>query len=218
MIPAIPSVQRIGKFFRIFARFTYRPYTSTFMRILFLLCPFLLAMTFSKQLHAQAKHLQTRWFIEGGAEFGGDEIVEVTFTTGGTQSIYAGQGGSIHAGAQFTHPDFSKFMGRASIGYKYTTTAAENVDLTLTRIPINVTGYYLPDNHFRLGIGLSTHQSIAFDGGGAVGNLTFEPSLGSRLEIGYDFVSVTYTVMKYKVDNGPALNANAVGFAFSWVF
>ncbi len=188
------------------------------MRSSILFTAVVLSLIVPDQIQAQSKSLTARWFVEGAAEFGGDEIIEVEFVEGGTQSIYAGQGGSIHLGGQFSHPDYPKFMGRASIGYKYTTTAAENVDLTLTRVPIQLTAFYLPDNHFRLGLGLSSHQSVAFDGGGVVGNINFDPALGSRIEIGYDFVSVTYTFMKYKVESGPSISANAIGFAFSWVF
>jgi hypothetical protein len=51
-----------------------------------------------------------------------------------------------------------------------------------------------------------------------VDDFGFDPAYGARFEFGYGFLSVTYTLMNYKADFGPKIKANAIGFAFSFVF
>ena len=46
------------------------------------------------------KNSPVRFIIGAGLELGGDEVAEVYFTNGNTQSVRAGQGGSIAVGGQ----------------------------------------------------------------------------------------------------------------------
>jgi hypothetical protein len=41
------------------------------------------------------------WVLDATFEYGGDPVVEVTFTDGSTQKITAGQGGTFSFGADF---------------------------------------------------------------------------------------------------------------------
>ena len=77
--------------------------------------------------------------LEGAAEFGGDNLVEVLFTDGGSQHVKAGQGvtlgGGIHYRPVSLPVDFA-----ATVGYKFVRTAAYNTDLGVDRVVIKFTG------------------------------------------------------------------------------
>lgn len=156
-----------------------------------------------------------RFLITGALELGGDEIAEVYFTNGEKQGVRAGQGGSLGVGGQFKIPGAEKFLLRSTVGIKYVTTAADNVHIRLTRIPIVVTGSYMAAPKLRLSAGLSMHQNIQFKTDGLGGDYKFKSSNGPIFEIAYAGVGLTYTAMKYKDQSNHSYSANAVGLSFS---
>lgn len=158
-----------------------------------------------------------RLLLEGGIEFGGDELFSVLFTTGDEQTIRAGQGGYIAAGAQFDVPSVPQLMFRGSIGYKFVTTAADNANITFTRVPLNLVGYYRINPDFRIGIGASKHLNARLKGDGFFADEDFTSSWGGRFEFGYRFVALTYTTMTYQDQAGDEINGNAFGLAFSFL-
>ncbi|MBS4042309.1 MAG: hypothetical protein KGZ59_00640 [Chitinophagaceae bacterium] len=166
----------------------------------------------------QNSNVNVKFLVEGGVEYGGDEILKVFFTNGGDQTMRAGQGGYVSIGGQFEFSAIKNFMLRTSIGFKYNTTAANNANIRLTRIPITIMPNLLLKNNFRLGLGVSTHQSVNFKGDGFVQDIKFTSSLAPRFEVGYKWISLTYTSMKYKAENGKELSANSFGISFSHAF
>lgn len=163
------------------------------------------------------KPVNAKFLIEGGIEYGGDEILEVYFTNGEQQKMRAGQGGYVAIGGQFQFASVKNLMLRTSIGYKYNTTAANNADIKLTRLPLTLTAYYLLKNDFKIGLGVTKHQSVKFDGDGFVPSLNFDSSIGTKFELGYKWVSVTYTVLKYTFDS-EKIDASSFGLAVTYSF
>lgn len=157
-------------------------------------------------------------FLAGAAlELGGDKVSEVYFTDGSVQSIRAGQGGTVFAGAQFRLNQKETFFLRSSIGIKYVTTKADNAHIRLTRIPLQLTFNYMPANKIRLAAGVVTHQAIRlkFDGVGDNSKLTSSP--GMVLEAGYGLFALSYTFMTYKDNASRSFSANAIGITISGV-
>ena len=72
--------------------------------------------------------------LEGGFEFGGDEVLELLFTNGDTQKLTAGQGGTIAAGLQFHPASVPRLSIAGTIGYKFVTNASENANVGITRV------------------------------------------------------------------------------------
>lgn len=60
---------------------------------------FIIVLTDKAFAQNEPTYRPIRFLISGALEFGGDEIAEVFFTNGVSQSINAGQGGSIAIGA-----------------------------------------------------------------------------------------------------------------------
>jgi len=162
--------------------------------------------------------LVAKFLIEGGAEFGGDEILKVSFTNGEDQSMKAGQGLYLSVGGQLEFSKVKNFMLRASIGIKYNTTAANNANIRLTRIPINLIPYWKIKNDFRFGIGITSHQSIKLKGDGFVSDVAFTSTIGPRIEFGYKWVALNYTSINYKADSIDEFSASSIGLAISFVF
>ncbi|MGB5941856.1 MAG: hypothetical protein WBG71_03165 [Leeuwenhoekiella sp.] len=162
--------------------------------------------------------LIAKFLIEGGGEYGGDEILTVFFTDGGDQKMRAGQGVFLALGGQFEFQEPKNFMLRASMGIKYTTTAADNANIRLTRLPIDLMPYWIIKEDFRLGVGITSHQNVRFKGDGFVEDIGFKGTLGTRFEIGYNWIAVTYTILDYKSEMGEKFSANSVGLSLSYVF
>lgn len=162
-------------------------------------------------------NLPLRFLFEGALEFGGEPVAEVLFTNGDTQSVNAGQGGSIRVGGEFSVPKLEQLRFRASAGIKYVTTAADNVNIRLTRIPIHLTANWMVTNDIRLGVGLVSHQNINFKADGIGDDLRFDAANGPIFEIAWKGVGINFTLMEYRDNMGETYSANAIGVTFSGV-
>lgn len=160
----------------------------------------------------------TSFLIEGGIEYGGDEIALIPFTSGETQSMKAGQGGFIAVGGQFQFAAIEKLLIRTTLGIKYNTTAAENANIRFTRVPINLMGFWKITEDVRIGVGASAHQNVQLKGDGFIPDLDFESNIGPRVEIGYKWAALTYTNVKYTAETDGNYSAGAIGLSLSYVF
>lgn len=180
----------------------------------------LFALFISNALIAQETKQKTsikplRLLIEAAFELGGDEVAEVYFTNGNTQSVKAGQGGSVALGAQFQFPNLDKLLLRSTIGIKYVTTEADNVHIRLTRIPIYLTANWMIARKLRIGAGVVTHRAIKFNADGIGDDIKLDGATGPMFEFAYAGVGLRYTAMKYKDQANNTYSANALGLSFS---
>lgn len=172
-----------------------------------------LTQSFAQQIEKKVPPL--RLLIGGALELGGDEVAKVYFTNGNTQSVNAGQGGSIAVGGEWMLPGTRNFAVRGTVGYKYVTTAADNVHIRLTRVPLIFTGNWMPAKKLRLAGGVAMHRNIRFKADGLGGDVTFEGASGPTFEVAYAGIGLTYTAMQYKDQAKEAYSANAIGLSFS---
>ncbi len=154
--------------------------------------------------------------MEGGIEYGGDEILEVFFTNGEDQTMRAGQGGLIAVGGQLEFANVKQLMLRASIGIKYNTTAAENANIRLTRFPVTLTPFWKINDDFRLGVGLTSHINPTLKGDDFLPDVDYSSTLGPRFEFGYKWIALTYTAISYKDEVGASFAANSIGASISF--
>jgi hypothetical protein len=159
-----------------------------------------------------------KFLIEGGIEYGGDEILEVFFTNGEDQTMRAGQGGYIALGGELQLAKVKQLMLRASIGIKYNTTAAENANIRLTRLPVHLTPFWRINDDFRLGVGVTTHMNAKLKGDGFVTDVNFTSSVGPRFEFGYKWIALTYTAINYEDEVGRSFSASSIGASVSFTF
>ena len=176
---------------------------------------FIAGLTNSFAQEGEKKSTPVRFLIRGGLELGGDEVAEVYFTNGNTQSVKAGQGGTIAIGGQFQFSGLDKLLLRATAGFKYVTTAADNAHIRLTRIPINLTANWMVAKKLMIGGGLAMHRNIKFSADDIGPDIKFDGASGPMFEIAYSGIGLTYTAMTYKDDRNNKYAANAVGLFFT---
>lgn len=126
------------------------------------------------------------------AQYGGDTLFTIVYTDSTTQDINAGQGIDFYAGAlAVSHP----MSVKATIGYKYSTSMAENIDIAKTALPVNVTGRYNLSSGLFVGGGLTQHLNPQIRIDEAVAE--FDPKLGYHVEAGWKAISIGWTSMTY---------------------
>ena len=158
-----------------------------------------------------------RFLLGGALEFGGDNLAEVYFTDGSVQKMNAGQGGTVFAGGELRLTKSEKLFLRGSVGIKYLTTKADNANIRLTRIPLQLSLNYMPVKKWRFATGIVSHQAInlKFDGLGQDAKFTSVPGL--QFEAGYGLFALSYTLMTYKDADNASYRANAIGITISGV-
>jgi len=178
----------------------------------------LLIPSFSQDPTIAREPVTVKPLIGAALEFGGESVAEVLFTNGDSQDMPAGQGGSLFGGLETSFAGLNNFTIRSTIGIKYLTTAADNVHIRLTRIPIHITANLLLPKDFRLSAGIATHRSIRLNTGGLGQNITFNPATAPVFEVAWKWVGLSVVPMNYKTSNGERFNATAIGLTFSGAF
>lgn len=167
---------------------------------------------------SEKKASPVRLLVGGALEIGGDRVAQVYFTNGETQSVRAGQGISVAVGGELQVPQLERLRLRATVGYKYVTTAADNAHIRLTRVPIQLTANYMLTEHLRAGAGLALHRGIKFTADGIGQNITFQGATGPTFDLAYRGIGLMYTHMTYTDQFGDKYGANAFGITFTTTF
>jgi hypothetical protein len=155
--------------------------------------------------------------VETAAEFGGDDLVKVFYTNGSTQNIRAGQGVTAGIGAHY-QPYSLPIDFAATVGYKFVRTAAYNTDLGVDRVVVKFTGSYALPNHFWIAAGPVWHTATKLKGDGYVPNVDFDDSVGATVGIGWRWIGLTYTNIKYRGAFPGSVDASNEGVTFAWKF
>jgi hypothetical protein len=150
--------------------------------------------------------------LEFALEFGGDKIAEVLFTDGSRQSVVAGQGGTIAAGLEYRATPTSPISVRGTVGFKFLSTKADNANIGVTRIPLEVVTSYHIDKDWRVGVGVTAHTAVKFHADGLGQDISFGSAVGGTAELAWRWVGVTVTPMSYSSGN---TKVNATSFGVS---
>lgn len=155
--------------------------------------------------------------LETAAEFGGHDLVKVLYTNGSTQTIRAGQGVTVGIGAHY-QPYSLPIDFAATVGYKFVRTAAYDTDLGVDRVVIKFTGTYALPNHFWIAAGPVWHTATKLKGDGYLPDVDFDDSVGGTVGIGWRWIGLTYTNIKYRGDFPGSVDASNEGVTFAWKF
>jgi hypothetical protein len=164
-------------------------------------------------------------------EFGGDKIVDVTYSDGSTSTIEAGRGVLLGGGLLFDlspgHPH--SFEGQATLAIKWTgTKAASNGEVDWYRFPIELLGFYHnEEKSFRVGAGLTYQVGNEVKGTQAVSGVAmkFDNATGYVIEADYFLgqeknmvIGARYTGISYKAQTSDAvtINGNSFGVNFNY--
>jgi len=137
-------------------------------------------------------------FLVGGAfELGGDRAGWISTGEGETRIIRGAQGVSLVGGVQFRLPKYDRFMLHATVGYKYWRNFTDGAHVRMTRIPLHLTAHYWLNDNFRVGLGVLTDRNIRFRADGLGEDRDYDPSFGTKIEIGWRNFALGYTRMRY---------------------
>lgn len=185
-----------------------------------------LALAAALAVATPARATDIRPMFKVGADFGGDELVTVTFTNGESRTIRANDGVFLGGGVSILN-DAKDVEAEISLSYKVDTINASNGTVTWSRWPIDALLFYrLPS--MRLGGGLTYHLNPELTGSGVVGNVfdKFDNALGFILQADYSVserhhIGLRYTGIEYKLNvpgaQGTA-KSNGLGLVFSASF
>ncbi len=189
------------------------------MRVIFLILCFGFLFYSNQVLSQDAKKpVIAKFLIEGGADWGGDEILQVFFTNGGDQTMRAGQGINLGFGGELQFTNVKQFMLRSAISLKWSPTAADDANIMFLRFPVHLTPFWKINEDFRFGIGITTHLSPKLRGDGFFPDVSYTSSANPRFEFGYRWVALTYTPMTYTDEQGENFSGNSFGISFSGTF
>ncbi len=183
--------------------------------VLFFLAPANLAGQVSEdETVAKSNPSPVRFLIGVALEFGGDDIAEIQFEDGDSQTVNTGQGGSIAVGAEVQIPSIDFLLLHGTIGIKYLTTQADNAHIRLTRFPVELTAQFLITKDIKLGAGFSYHTNINFKADGVGEDFSFDNAFGPLFEASYAGFGLRYTSMSYTDEFGFDYDANNIGFFY----
>lgn len=152
-------------------------------------------------------HKSTRIALVGAVTQGGDTLTELDILGSSDEEIKAGE--LFYAGLGVNYrQQHSSLSLQANLGYHWDSITAENGDVTLSRIALDVLPFWHFAERHRLGVGLVYHldPTLELDFDFARGEVEFENSLGYAVEYGFLFpstgavVSLRYTTMDYTID------------------
>jgi hypothetical protein len=155
-----------------------------------------------------------RFLIEGALEMGGDRLVELQFTDGTSQTLSAGQGGTIGAGIVWRPTAMPRASVVATAGFKFVSNASENADIGITRFPLRLVGRYALNDAWSLGAGVVRHGTVNVNGDGFFADETYSSNVGPTLELGWKAVALTYTALTYTAETGQTFDAGSIGVVF----
>jgi len=147
-------------------------------------------------------------------ELGGDDVDEIFFTNGESQSVRTAQGISIALGTRMQIPSVRHFALDATVGFKYVTTQADNAHIRLSRIPLHLIGHWMISDDFSLGVGAISHQNIKYKSDGISQDISFKNALGSQFQFAYKGVGLHFTKMNYTDQFGQGYKADAFGLSY----
>ena len=196
-----------------------------------------LALIFTAATPVGSHAVDVRPIIKAGFDFGGDTVVSVGVTGGGSssRSIKANDGIFVGGGASILM-DSKVLEVELSASYKFFTIHAQNGDIDWNVLPLDALVFYRLPN-VRLGGGLTYHLGPTLKGSGAANGLDakYDDALGFVLQVDYVLKNrfnfgARYTNVNYKANSirtNPALSAttpatnpstSGLGFVFSMRF
>lgn len=165
-------------------------------------------------------------YLEGGLHFGGDDLIQVTYTDGSTDAIQAGQLLSFAIGV--TEQLSYRVQGRVSLGYKYDFIRADNGDVGFSRMPLDFLAMYYK-RQWMFGGGLTFHLSpeVKVDVTPSIpGPPAYDTAYGLVLAFDYNtygyysrdwYLGGRLTLINYKNPVG-SFSGNSIGVVFGYMF
>ncbi|RJE76590.1 hypothetical protein BGP78_11390 [Pseudoalteromonas sp. MSK9-3] len=182
--------------------------------------------------------------VYAGITTGGDELIDLEYENGPSQSIKAGGLINLGAGAKYTFNNLWSLQ--TNLGYHFDSDNADNADISFSRWALDIIPYYQINDAFKVGVGITYHLNTEFEvemGSMIDAKTSFESSAGLVASVGYQFenpnswvelriVSISYNADKVTLDRAfgmsinetvntvdvPSIDGNHIGLTYHYVF
>jgi hypothetical protein len=126
-----------------------------------------------------------RFLVGMGLSGGGDELASAQYTNGTTQNIHAG--GLVYFTAGVDYHFTPEFSLQGTVNYHVDSSNAKNGDITFSRFPIELIGYYQPFPAWRVGGGVRYTASPKLSSSGVASGLdvSFDNTTSAVIETEY---------------------------------
>ena len=162
----------------------------------------------------------TRAAVDAGVGGGGDKLVVVTYSDGGTKTIYAGDGFYADMGVQHNFAD-SAWSLKATAGFDDAAAAGSNATVSFNRYPLDLLAIYSAGRS-HIGFGLTEHLSPRLDNDGLQPNVDYDNATGVVLQYQYWLFGARLTGINYKVsgcNSGcSSVSGNSLSVFFNYTF
>jgi hypothetical protein len=175
-----------------------------------------LAMSMASAAGAGAGDGRGGFLLNMDLDYGGDDLVTLSFEDGDTQNVKAGQGLAFALGGWFRPAENLPLELQGALGYKFVTTAASNADIKVTRTTLQLNAVYRFENDWYLGAGVVRHMGPKLDGDGWFEDIEFDDATGLNVELGWKWVGLHFTSMDYSAAGYEDASAGNVGVRFTW--
>ncbi len=179
-------------------------------------CMALCAIALGMASAANADAKRGGFLMNFDLDYGGDDLVTLSFEDGDTQNVKAGQGVSLALGGWYRPSDSLPLELQGALGYKYVTTAASNADIKVTRTTLQLNAVYRFENDWYASAGLLRHMGPKLDGDGWFEDVEFDDATGFNVEFGWKWVGLHLTSIDYSADGYEDADAGSIGVRFTW--
>jgi hypothetical protein len=190
---------------------------------------FLAGLAAAPLAHAQRAHV----LVGMGMDFGGETLLEVTYTDGSRDELNAGTGVAFALGGVFSPAPFGdhgvEFQLQAGVK-GWNITEAENGSATIVRWPLEalLLYKYMPSS-IRLGAGVVCHLGTTLSTTGVLGDadIGFSPALGWVVQLDWApatsrfgmILGLRYVGVSYAVSGGGLhIDASNIGLTLALTF
>lgn len=155
------------------------------------------------------------------AEFGGDTLVDVSFTDGTQDRLESNRLLALGGGASWIN-DAGNLEVEVTLAYKFTTVEGTNGSVEFVRYPLDALVFYRAQQ-FRVGAGVTYHLKPQVKGTGVAEDIQgkFDNALGAIVQADWLFtehvsVGVRYTFLDYKLKGPESFTPNSDGFGVTF--
>ncbi|AOT06549.1 outer membrane beta-barrel protein [Pseudoalteromonas luteoviolacea] len=168
--------------------------------------------------------------LTAGYVFGGETILDVTYTNDDTKSIKSGQG--IVLGAGLSYELNEEWAIDVSANYHADTARSKQGDISFERFAFNAISYYNINESFSAGLGLGLHTAVELNNDlGA--DVSFDNEIAYIASVKYHFETLSadlelrHTRAEYDLDrigradfsgSNITFDGNNTGVLFHWKF
>lgn len=164
-------------------------------------------------------------FLMGmGLTFGGDTLYTAHFTDGSSRNVSSGR--LVHFYGGYDYRFDNRMSVQTTLGYHFDNISAKNGDISFSRYPLEVLGYYGPTDSFRIGAGFryAMNPKVSSSGEASGNNRSFKDAAGFVVEAEYLFspqvgLKVRAVNEKYKQEgSSTSVSGNHGGVYGSYYF